>query len=179
MKKPGQPLSPRRGFTLLELILAMGIASLIILVIYQIFFLSLKETDKFKESINRHEEIYYALNYMEGEIVSSQEIWKVQRGGRTQYILVHFNPQAQRRKSHFVYYDLDDDGRLFRYGWYSTVQDREHFSFDNNPGKNKLAGGIEDFQIQTSDQAMTLKLRTKEGGDFEKTVARRWPIQES
>lgn len=90
MKDSGNVTYRKKGFTLLEMVLVLAILSLIAGMIYNFIWSSLNQSKKLVNHIESNENVYYAMNFIEDEFLSAQEIWKIGLEGKTQYLICQF-----------------------------------------------------------------------------------------
>lgn len=177
MKKVGSVSFQKKGFTLLEVVLCLGILSLILGVIYTFIWTSLSQGKKITQEIKGNENIYYGLNFMEDEILSAQEIWIIPIHGKNRYVLCQFNPRAKKEKGHFIYYDVNREDELVRVAWKAYYTNYEEYKPIEAIGKNVLCRDIQSLDMVVDQEKIFLKLKTLEGRNFEKILAKRCEVK--
>lgn len=179
MKDSGNATYRKKGFTLLEMVLVLAILSLIVGMIYNFIWSSLNQSKKLVSHIESNENVYYAMNFIEDEFLSAQEIWKIGLEGKTQYLICQFQGQGSRYKGHYLFYYLDRKGQLVRVAWKANYMDYKDFRPVDKLGKNVLCKGIKSFEITEDASQFRIKVGTDEGKHVEKVLAKRCPVKGS
>lgn len=135
-----------KGFTLIELIVALGIASILIIVISYIMATSGKIMDSniSRNKLNNNGD--YAIDYIEKEIRRSINIYNIDdfitkpKANNLGFLLEVVPYQSEKNSYQYIYYYVDS-GKLIRYsiGIESPIEEGIK---NPNIGTNKIAGSI-------------------------------------
>ena len=86
----------RNGFTVIELIAALGVTSMILLVVFSMFFLGFRAFEEGKQNIDLQQNVRLAADYISREVRYAQELNVVNPGEI--HFLVHGNSNQYRIK---------------------------------------------------------------------------------
>lgn len=177
MKDNGNVIYRKKGFTLLEMVLVLAILSLVAGVICNFIWSSLNQSKKLVDHIESNENVYYAIDFIEDEFLSAQEIWKISIGGRPHYLVCHFQDGGSKYKGHYVFYSLNRLGQLVRVAWKANYKTYEDYKPVDSLGKNVLCKGIKSFEITEEARQFRIRIRTNEGKNVERVLAKRCPVK--
>lgn len=109
VKKFLRPSGPRPAFTLLELVIALGLASIIILAASQVLSTSLRTSQALQGAISRQDDLAYGLDYFQDEVLRAEKVilgpggqvyfydWHPNEGDHHRYIGYFFKNKALKR----------------------------------------------------------------------------------
>ena len=176
-----------RGFTLIEVLLAMAITALLAVMAYEGLSTAMSAASRHGEMVKRLGEVETAMSWIVRDLRQSvdrpvvdarDEVRPSLIGGIDDDQLLELthsgwdNPRGQRRASlQRVHYRLDVDHNLWRDNWLvlDRVDDEDHLQ------KVKLLTGVESFTVQFLNGKAQNADQSALGGEW----VDRWPVNDS
>ena len=169
MKRRGKaswcPYGRKKAFTLLELLLAMAIGSVLIALLSQIVFSGLNGSAAFARRVNRENDVTFALNSMVDELLEADSLYRI--GDK----YVQFYVREPGENGHKVVTYLLEKDTLSRFA------DHSHIKYPVNRLKIRqgtrtiLLNHVEGLHFEKKDACLVIRLRC--GDESKRIVALR------
>ena len=189
MKSNFTPFLKKKGLTLIEMIIAMAVFSVIFLLLGNLFQLSLKTLNHTRNSYSEKHEIYTALSYIEHDIRKSHIIIDTYKENTFNnknksigFMTIRFNKDensSSRKKYTYVYYSLINEkgsGNLKKLCRNSSSTDYLSENQKFPLGKraiNVMAGNIKNLECNVNECGINLRIEMDNSHMYERFIARR------
>lgn len=166
----------RPGFSLLETITALGVGSLILLLVFQGISLGNRSTEVLFREVQVSLDEAYSLEYIVEEIRMAEKVVQFSSGRK---FFAYSDGKDDRNFERLHLYTYEKVGSVLkRYGGtYSITPNFYHHVPTTLAGTNILNREVEDFSLEHEDSFFRIYLKIRGGKGCERIVARRCPIE--